>query len=134
MSSVAGKRAGSRRGAKPKASFNRPALVFAVAITVCLIAWGYLVYLAIDFGATARAGESTAWGLLALSSLGAVACLFAGLLFVSRLLRALGIIPDRDSTADGPAPPTPAPTSSPQPIDIPPPAATRAPGGRRAAR
>ena len=112
-----GKRAGSRRGAKQKASFNLPALAFALAITGCLIAWGYLVYLAIDFGTSARAGESGAWAFLVLASLGAVACLFAGLLFVSRLLRALGITTD---PSVGETPPTPV--------------ASRAPGGRRAAR
>lgn len=116
-----GKRAGSRRGAKQTTSFNLPALALALAITACLIAWGYLVYLAIDFGTSARAGESGAWAFLALASLGAVACLFAGLLFVSRLLRALGIT--TDPTVDAPlsqAPPAPVPA--------------RQPGGRRAAR
>lgn len=96
---------------------NRPALVLALLITVCVVAWGYLVYLAIDFGTAARSGESGAWGLLVLSSLGAVACLFAGLLFVTRLLRALGI--------------TPEPDDSDSPPDVP---GTRPPGGRRAAR
>ena len=90
----------------------------ALAITACVVAWGYLVYLAIDFGTTARGGQSGAWGLLVLASLGAVACLFAGLLFVSRLLRALGITSD-PSEAD------PAPSA---------PVAPRQPGGRRAAR
>lgn len=112
-----GKRAGSRRGARQRAPFNLPALVFALAITACVVAWGYLVYLAIDFGTSARAGEPSAWGLLVLASLGAVACLFAGLLFVSRLLRALGITSHDNDTADRPAPVAP-----------------RAPGGRRAAR
>ena len=83
-----------------------------------MIAWGYLVYLAIDFGTAARSGESGAWGLLALSSMGAVACLFAGLLFVSRMLRALGIT----SEPDGPTPPAETPI------------ALRTPGGRRASR
>ena len=115
-----GKRAGSRRGAKQQASFNRPALMFDLAITACLVAWGYLVYLAIDFGTSARAGDSGAWGLLVLASLGAVACLFAGLLFVSRLLRALGITKDPDVDDS----PEPAPT----------PLTSRPPGGRRAAR
>lgn len=91
-----------------------------MAITVCLIAWGYLVYLAIDFGTSARAGESGAWGLLALASLGAVACLFAGLLFVARLLRALGITSSYDE--DDSPPPTPTLVGP------------RPPGGRRAAR
>ena len=106
-------------GAKQKASFNRPALAFALAITACLVAWGYLVYLAIDFGTTARAGESDAWAFLALSSLGAVACLFAGLLFVSRLLRALGLSSHGEDDS---------PAAEPNPV------AHRTPGGRRAAR
>ncbi|PUA82472.1 hypothetical protein [Nocardioides currus] len=118
-----GKRAGARKGAKQKASFNRPALLFALAITGCLVAWGYLVYLAIDFGTTARAGEQGAWAFLVLSSLGAVACLFAGLLFVSRLLRALGITSDPEESSPA-APSSPAAS----------PAAPRSPGGRRAAR
>ncbi|QIK74364.1 hypothetical protein [Nocardioides piscis] len=101
-----GKRAAARRGPRPKATFNRPALLFALAITGCLIAWGYLVYLAIDFGTSARSGETGAWGLLALASLGAVACLFAGLLFVARLLRALGITkPPRTTTLPRDHPP-----------------------------
>lgn len=113
-----GKRAGSRRGAKQPASFNRPALVMALAITACVVAWGYLVYLAIDFGTSARSGQSGAWGLLVLASLGAVACLFAGLLFVSRLLRALGLTADTPDSDEAPTAPV----------------AARQPGGRRAAR
>ncbi len=90
-----------------------------MAITGALIAWGYLVYLAIDFGTSARSGQSAAWGLLALSALGAVACLFTGLLLASRLLRTLGIL---SSATDEPADPT---------IETQP---TRVPGGRRALR
>lgn len=91
--------------------------MFALAITGCVVAWGYLVYLAIDFGTSARAGAPSGWGLLVLASLGAVACLFAGLLFVSRLMRALGMTSHDDADDDEPAPVVP-----------------RAPGGRRAAR
>ncbi|MCW2833189.1 MAG: hypothetical protein JWN68_1142 [Nocardioides sp.] len=93
-------------------------MILGLLITACVIAWGYLVFLAIDFGTAARSGDAGGWGLLALSSFGAVACLFAGLLFISRLLRELGII----------APPSEedAPPSSPP--------APRTPGGRRAAR
>jgi hypothetical protein len=79
-----------------------------------VVAWGYLVYLAIDFGTSARSGQSGSWALLALASIGAVACLFPGLLLIARLLRALGITSPPDAPAE-PAPP-------------------RVAGGRRAAR
>lgn len=121
-----GKRAGSRRGAKAKPTFNGAALALAVGITSCLISWGYLVYLAIDFGTAARGGDSTGWAFLALCAVGAVACLFAGLLLTTRLLRSLGIT----SAPDEPAPTreSPAANAPPQPP------APRQPGGRRAAR
>jgi hypothetical protein len=112
-----GKRAGSRRASKPATPWQ-PALLHAVGITACIVAWGYLVWLAIDFGASARGGESGAgarggesgaWALLGLATLGAVACLFAALLLGVRLGRVLGV------TRDASAPP-------------------RASGGRRASR
>lgn len=109
-----GKRAGTRRGPKKKRGVNRGALLLAAGITLCVVAWGYLVFAAIDFGTSARGGESAAWGLLLLASLGAVACLFAGLMLVARLLRALGVTSSDSDTAT--------------------PASPRTPGGRRAAR
>jgi RsiW-degrading membrane proteinase PrsW (M82 family) len=108
-----GKRAGARRGARPPRTFTRRALLLAVGITLAVVAWGYLVYAAIDFGTSARAGRSAGWWLLGLASLGAVACLFLALMLVVRLLRELGIV-------ERPEPPEPKPT--------------RVPGGRRAAR
>lgn len=114
---TSGRRAGSRRGTRPRASVNRPALILALLITAAVVAWGYLVFLAIDFGTAARSGQTSAWGLLLLSSLGAVACLFVGLLLVSRLLRALGVISEPEDEDSPPSPTT-----------------TRLPGGRRAAR
>lgn len=74
----------------------------AAAITACLVAWGYLVYIAIDFGAEARRdGNTAAWGLLALTAVGAVACLFLGFLLITRLLQLVGMLP-------GPGPQRPA--------------------------
>lgn len=108
------KHAGSRKGTRPPPSLRPRVLVLAAAVTASVVAWGYLVYLAIDFGTTARDGDSTAWWLLGGASLGAVFCLFLGLVLVARLLRALGIT-------------TP-------PEERPEPAAPRSPGGRRAAR
>lgn len=86
-----GKRAGSRKGARPPRTINRAALALGAAITLCVVAWGYLVFAAIDFGTAARNGESAAWTFMALACVGAIACLFVGLLLVARMMRALGI-------------------------------------------
>lgn len=116
-----GKRAGSRRGPRPHKSFRPVLLALALGITLSVVAWGYLVYAAIDFGSTARGGDSTAWWFLAVASIGAVACLFFGLMLIARLLRQLGITQppappgSPDGEGDGPEPPRPI-------------------GGRRAAR
>ncbi len=73
-----------------------------------MVAWGYLVRAAIDFGTSAREGESPAWLFLALACVGAAACLFVGLILGSRLLRRLGITapPPPPATVDVPAAPT----------------------------
>ncbi|CAI9416251.1 hypothetical protein [Nocardioides sp. T2.26MG-1] len=86
-----GKRAGSRRGPRPHRRFQPALLLLALGITACIVAWGYLVYAAIDFGSTARDGDTEAWWFLALASAGAVACLFVGLMLVARVLRRLGM-------------------------------------------
>ncbi|SEB60861.1 hypothetical protein SAMN04489844_0666 [Nocardioides exalbidus] len=99
-----GKRAGSRRGTRQPRSLNRAALFLGAAITVCVVAWGYLVYAAIDFGTAARGGSSGAWGFMALACLGAIACLFVGLLLVARMMRALGVTSAPDSPAPAPRP------------------------------
>jgi len=99
-------------------------------VTLAVVAWGYLVYAAIDFGATARDGNPDAWWFLAVASLGAVACLFVGLMLIARLLRRLGITGD-----PRPAPPA-APSTVPEPEAAAEtrPVAPRPVGGRRAAR
>ena len=123
-----GKRAGARRAARPRRRLEPRILGIAAAITACLLAWAYLVYAAIDFGATARGGDSGAWAFLGLAALGAVACLFLGLMLVARALRMLGITS-----------PPPARTAAPE-EDAPSLASTvaletpRPAGGRRAAR
>ncbi len=86
-----GKRAGTRKGSKTKAGFQPALLALALGVTAAVVAWGYLVLAAIDFGSEARGGDSGAWAFLGLASLGAVACLFLGFLLVARLLRRLGI-------------------------------------------
>ena len=114
-----GKRAGSRRGPRRRRRFQPALLLLALGITACVVAWGYLVYAAIDFGSTARGGDSTAWWFLALASVGAVACLFVGLMLVARLTRRLGITraPEQRTATDDPGDEPPRPV-----------------GGRRAAR
>jgi hypothetical protein len=79
-----------------------------------VVAWGYLVYAAIDFGTAARGGESSSWGFMVLASLGAIACLFVGLMLIGRLLSLLS--GNSSAPSDGP-PPGPRPQ-----------------GGKRAAR
>ena len=110
-----GKRAGSRRAPRSGSSLSPSLLGLALGVTLAVVAWGYLVYAAIDFGSVARGGESRAWLFLGIASLGAVACLFVALMLVARLLRRLGVM--RDPSAP----------------EVPPPA-TRPVGGRRAAR
>jgi hypothetical protein len=108
-------------------------------VTLAVVAWGYLVYAAIDFGGTARGGDARAWGFLALASAGAVACLFVGLMLISRLLQRLGITQGSSPTVSVPAPrraagraePEPGPTET---VEIQPAPWNRPAGGRRAAR
>jgi hypothetical protein len=66
-------------------------LVYAVAIVASAAVWGLLVFLAIRWGADARAGEGPGWVAFGLVSLAAVACLFGGLMLASRLGRAIGL-------------------------------------------
>jgi amino acid transporter len=82
---------GKRAGPKRKRGFSPALLLLAIGVTICMVAWGYLVKAAIDFGSTARGGDQDAWMFLAFASLGAIACLFVGLMLVARILRRLGI-------------------------------------------
>ena len=84
-------------------------MLLALGFTAAVVAWGYLVYLAIDLGTSAREGAAAAWWLLALATLGAIACLFVAMMLGIRLVARL---------REGAKPPPPP----------------RPPGGRRAAR
>lgn len=114
---AAGRHAGPARLDEPSAPPPRPRrsratgplLLLALGITAAVVAWGYLVYLAIDFGTTARNGDGRAWWFLAMATIGAIACLFLGMMLGVRLLARVR------AEATPPAPPRP-------------------PGGRRAAR
>ncbi|HEY3528132.1 MAG TPA: hypothetical protein VGK78_03205 [Nocardioides sp.] len=97
-------------GGTPRAPSSRgPLLLIALGITAAVVAWGYLVYLAIDFGTSARNGDRTAWWFLAMATVGAIACLFFAMMLGARFVA-------RVRAAAVPAAPP------------------RAPGGRRAAR
>lgn len=104
--STGGKRAGSRKGPKKRSLPSRVVLLLCLAVTVSVVAWGYLVYAAIDFGSAARGGEQNAWIYLGVACLGAAGCLFVGLMLSARILRQLGILaspqgPHEDWSATG---------------------------------
>lgn len=82
-----GKHSGARE--EPEPLPRRKLVLLALGITLTLVAWGFLVWAAIDFGAQARAGEAPAWGFLAIATVGATACLLVTLVLVTKLLGAL---------------------------------------------
>ena len=90
---------GKRAAETTQRRSRRPVLGYALGITLAVVAWGYLVWAAIDFGSDARAGEGRAWWFLGLAAVGAVACLFVGLMLVARLVRTLGMVPDDQPVA-----------------------------------
>lgn len=91
---------GSRRATAKKSRIDPVFLLLSLAVTVLVVAWGYLVKAAIDFGSEGRGGESSAWLFLALACAGAAGCLFIGLILIAKLLALVGVLPE---TATGPA-------------------------------
>jgi hypothetical protein len=87
-------RGGARRAAKPKRTVQPRLLLLGVASFAALLGWAVLVWVAIDFGRSARAGESGKWGYLAVTSVAAVACLFLSLWLGTLLLRKVGVLED----------------------------------------
>ena len=83
--------------------------MLSLLVTLTLVAWGVLVFAAIDFGREARSGEPDAWTFLGLAAAGATACLFVTMILGAKLV---GLVRGRTATAPPP----------------------RLPGGRRAAR
>lgn len=90
MTQGAGKRRAARK-APTKVRLDARLLAYAAGVTFCVIAWGYLVSAAIDFGASARDGRGGAWLFLLVACAGAACCLFAGLMLGARLLGSLGL-------------------------------------------
>lgn len=95
-----GKRAGSRKGTRAPRRLRPGIALLALATTLAVVAWGYLVYAAVDFGSSARGGDSQAWGFLTLAAVGAAACLFVALLLIARVLRALAVPPKASPPAE----------------------------------
>jgi hypothetical protein len=87
-------RRGARRAAKPKRSLQPKLVALALAAVAALVGWGVLVWLAVDYGRSARGGDSGKWAYLAAASIGAVVCLFLCLWLGTLLLRRLGILDD----------------------------------------
>ncbi len=97
---------GKRAGSRPKRRLRPALFLLALGVTLAVVAWGYLVYAAIDFGADARAGDQQAWWFLGLASVGAIACLFLGLVLIARITRTLGITRAPEKPQRDPNPPT----------------------------
>ena len=87
-------RGGARRAAKPKPKLQPKLVLIGIGALAALFTWGVLVWAAIDFGRSARGGDSAKWAYLAGASIGAVACLFICLLLITVLLRRIGILED----------------------------------------
>ena len=95
---------GSRRAARSPRSVDTRALAVAAGAAVALIAWAGLVWTGIRFGQSARGGDGIAWILMAIASLGAVACLFLALVAGVRAARMMGWVsrdPVRSVVAKG---------------------------------
>ena len=67
---------------------------YAVGVLVSAAAWVFLARAAIDFGTTAREGETAGWAFVALAVVGAIGCLLLAVVLGSRVLMATGVISD----------------------------------------
>jgi hypothetical protein len=82
-----GKHSGERTEQEPLP--RRRLLTLTLGITATVVAWGFLVWAAIDFGSQARGGQTPAWFFLALATIGATACLFVTLILGNKVLETL---------------------------------------------
>ena len=79
----------SGEAAEPVPVPRRRLAVLALGVTATLVAWGFLVWEAIDFGSRARDGDSLAWVFLGLATIGATACLLLTLVLATRVIATL---------------------------------------------
>jgi hypothetical protein len=87
-------RGGARRAARRRPRLQPKLLALLLGALAALVAWGLLVWVAVDAGRSARGGDSGKWAYLTAASLGAVVCLFVCLWLVTVLLRRVGILED----------------------------------------
>ena len=71
-----------------------PLVLLGLGAVVSGVAWVFLVNAAIDFGRTARGGDSVAWLFTAAATIGAIVCLLLLFVLAARLLAALGLVSD----------------------------------------
>lgn len=94
-----GRRAGSRRGVRPKRRFRPDVFFYCLGIVALLVVWGILV------GQAVGAGGDRSWGKLVITALIAVVCLFASFTLIGRLWRKLTAEPERPAEPPAAAPP-----------------------------
>jgi hypothetical protein len=62
---------------------------YALAAVLTALAWGVLVYYAIQLGPDVKDGEPRAWALMVVASVGAMACLFLSMILGGRVVEVL---------------------------------------------
>lgn len=67
----------------------RTVMLLAGGISATIVAWGVLVFAAIDFGRRGRQGDSIAWLFLVLATIGAIGCAFLAIQLLATLQNAL---------------------------------------------
>jgi hypothetical protein len=80
-----GKHAGAVRSRTPW----RRVVLLGLGVLAAVVAWAVLVMGAIHFGGDARNGNPEGWAFLAVATLGAVGCLFLGLIVGGKLVSVL---------------------------------------------
>lgn len=97
-----GKHSGDAVDEVPAPIDRQRVIKLAAGFTATIVAWGYLVALAIDFGSAARDGDGFSWVLLFLAAVGATACMFVALIVGNKVLMTLrGEVPRRPTPGGG---------------------------------
>lgn len=73
----------------PSAGARSRLFLLAAGLTLTIVAWGFLVWVAVDFGAEARSGNAMGWVFLGIATIGATGALFLGLIVGNKTLLAL---------------------------------------------